>query len=925
MRHFRRLSVVCLSLLLLVQVLVPLFSFEHASAAHPQSFIQLSTPDTINGVAADSNAIYIAGLVPKVSAPDDKDAFVRKYDTNFNEVWTKQFGTPFFDSINGIALHSTGLYVVGTTRGDFFDDTSSGEPYAFVRKYDNTGNAIWTKVFRPDSGSASANSIAVDASGVYITGGVQNGLLPNQTVPPASGGEDGFIRKYDASGNHIWTRQFALKPDSSERLVSNGIATDSNSLYITGTAGDLGTTYVAKYAKNGTKIWSQSFEYSGRGSTGNDVAVSAGVVYAVGGGSLAGAHITALDTNGIVKWSTRVFLAGNDQGLGVAADSSGAYMGIRGRSWEDDGPEDGVVRKFAPGGKILWTNTVWSGEFSEERGHPDLVKDVAVVSGVLYAVGSAELDLFADPSGNPSGGNFIIKYTTDSAKKKIDFNGDGFADAAMGVPGEDLNTSTKVDSGAVNVIYGSAGGLSATSARADQLWTQDSAGIEGASEVGDKFGSALTAGDFNGDGFSDLAVGAPSEDIGSIVDTGSVNVIYGSSSGLSSSAVLPDQIFSQDTAEVDDICENGDLFSSSLAMGDFNHDGYDDLAIGAHGEDIDSIQDAGLVQIIYGSTGGFVVNPGAAVIEDQIWHQDIDEIEDASEPLDFFGRSLAAGDFNTDGITDLAIGAYGEDNEPVLNDGAVHIIFGSLASGLSATFIPDLMFDDQNSNEDGVAFGYSVAAGNFGNRAGAYLVVGSPFADVGAISDAGQVYLYTTDGLAQIWNQDSPSVEGAAETGDNFGITLAVGSFNPDIYDDLAVGAPKEDIGSVTDAGSVNVVYGYQSGLSATVVSASLTTGKADQIWSQDSTSIEDVNEPNDMYGSSLSVGDFNNDKRDDLVVGIPFEDLSGITNAGAVNLIYGASSGLSATSKPDQLWSQNSASVEDANESQDNFGHAIS
>jgi len=97
---------------------------------------------------------------------------------------------------------------------------------------------------------------------------------------------------------------------------------------------------------------------------------------------------------------------------------------------------------------------------------------------------------------------------------------------AIGVPGEDLGSVFKADVGAVEVIYGSSNGLSATSPHADQIWTEDSPNIDNQAETGDQFGQALATGDFNADGKDDLSVGVPLEDLGSIGNTGGVEVIY---------------------------------------------------------------------------------------------------------------------------------------------------------------------------------------------------------------------------------------------------------------------------------------------------------------------------------------------------------------------------------------------------------------
>ena len=169
---------------------------------------------------------------------------------------------------------------------------------------------------------------------------------------------------------------------------------------------------------------------------------------------------------------------------------------------------------------------------------------------------------------------------------------------AIGVSQED--SGSVVNSGGVEVIYGSSTGLSTFLVHADQFWTQNSADVEGSAEGGDQFGSSLTAGDFNADGKDDLAIGVPFEGLGSIGEAGGVEVIYGSSNGLSATFIHADEFWTQDTTNIDNQAEGSDQFGSSLTAADFNADGIDDLAIGVPFEGLGSISHAGGVEVIYG-------------------------------------------------------------------------------------------------------------------------------------------------------------------------------------------------------------------------------------------------------------------------------------------------------------------------------------
>jgi hypothetical protein len=246
---------------------------------------------------------------------------------------------------------------------------------------------------------------------------------------------------------------------------------------------------------------------------------------------------------------------------------------------------------------------------------------VVCVVGVLWlapvspaaraAPGPIQAVAGAAASGGAMGGRNVL----------ADFNADTYADLAVGAPFED-------DSGVVNVIYGSASGLSAT-AVPDQLWGQGSPSVEGNPVSGDWFGWSVVAADFGGSIHADLAVGVPEENGGE----GAVNVIYGSAAGLSATAT-PDQLWSQDTQDVEGTAGGGDSFGRSLAAGDFNDDGDVDLAIGVRGEG----GGEGAVNVIYGSAAGL----SATATPDQLWSQGSPNVEGTPNGGDEFGFSVAA-------------------------------------------------------------------------------------------------------------------------------------------------------------------------------------------------------------------------------------------------------------------------------------------
>jgi hypothetical protein len=418
------------------------------------------------------------------------------------------------------------------------------------------------------------------------------------------------------------------------------------------------------------------------------------------------------------------------------------------------------------------------------------------------------------------------------------------------------------------------------------------------------------SGDFNGDGYEDLAIGVPGEDVGDSTDAGAVNVIYGSPDSLTSTG---DQLWSQSTSGIEGVAESYDYFGYSLAAGDFDGDGYEDLAIGVLYENVGTVDQAGAVNVIYGSLDGLTATG------DQFWHQDVSGILDAAEASDYFGYSLAAGEFDGDSYDDLAIGVPYENVGTVSNAGGVHVIWGS-SGGLTPTF--DYLWSQNTSGildtaEASDLFGYSVAASDFDGDGYDDLAIGVPSEDVGTVSNAGAVSVIygTLGGLTtddQFWHQDVSGILDMAEASDFFGRPLTAGDFDGDGYDDLAIGVYAEDVGTISNAGGVHVIYGSSGGLTET----------DDKLWNQNSSGILDTAEASDLFGRALAAGDFDGDGYDDLAIGVPYENVGTVSDAGAVNVIYGSSGGL--TSTADQFWHQDVSGILGVAEASDLFGYAL-
>jgi hypothetical protein len=529
-----------------------------------------------------------------------------------------------------------------------------------------------------------------------------------------------------------------------------------------------------------------------------------------------------------------------------------------------------------------------------------------------------------------------------SGVAKADFNADGVGDLAIGVPFEDVidtSGSSRADAGVVQIIYGSPDGigLSDTAGPGNQLWSQASQGVPDSVEAGDRFGASLAAGDFNGDGISDLAIGVPGEDVLGLVDAGAVNVIYGSLEGLSTTEGFAAQFLHQGIAGVPGGLSSRDGFATALAWGDFDADDISDLAIGVPFEDVSGQDDAGGVNVIHGSTFGLDPN---GEVEAEFWTQDSEDIQDTAEAGDRFGSSLAAGGFLSPDIDYLAIGVPYEDLPGGVDAGGVLIL--RAGNGLTATGNQYWSQDApgvSNSVEDGDRFGFSLAVGQWRNpsappglRTGAFLAIGAPYEDLGSISKAGIVHvIYALPGVGldadfgpvgqgdELFSQNAEGFPGTAEEGDLFGYSIAASRFESS----LAIGVPNEDLGSSADAGAVNWVGQFDDG------------SPVHQLLTGNTGAINAGVAPGDQFGSALSVWSFRPFTfAPDLAIGVPGKDTGNAplpnfkNGAGAVAVVYNAGNGVldvMGDSEPaPRLFTQCSGTMRDNCEAGDQFGAAI-
>jgi hypothetical protein len=477
-----------------------------------------------------------------------------------------------------------------------------------------------------------------------------------------------------------------------------------------------------------------------------------------------------------------------------------------------------------------------------------------------------------------------------------DFNDDGFGDLAIGIPG--ATAGDKSGAGAVEVLYGSSNGLRAIGS---QRWTLASTNIPGSPHKNDHFGAALASGDFNRDGYDDLAVGIPNYDYVSggttYANAGEILILFGGANGLRAGHA---RLINSGIVDVNG--HAGAALASCDAWGTATAgvpDGYSDLVVGTPGSKYMTIVDG---------KGLFGGNRSSSSIS-----------ANAVGTTPHIGAAVACGHVLGGQIADVIFGApdaSGAGADPTVASSGVVFIW-SQTIGVPVAIKQDSL--GGNPREVGDRFGAVVAANDLDGNSHDDLIVGVPGEDLGSTVDSGAVSVFRSNGAGGFAStftltEETPNVPGNAIAGDHFGASLALADLNGDGARDYVVGVPGKRLDGQDAAGVIDVLYNGGDGFPR---------AGGNQLFSEDAAGMRNASAAGERFGVSVETGRFGKGAGLDIAVGIPGERVSGHADAGAVATIYN-NGGMGPASAGNQFWTLSSSGLAGNPRANDHFGTVV-
>ncbi|MBL8768018.1 MAG: FG-GAP repeat protein [Planctomycetes bacterium] len=501
------------------------------------------------------------------------------------------------------------------------------------------------------------------------------------------------------------------------------------------------------------------------------------------------------------------------------------------------------------------------------------------------------------------------------ASAGIDVNGDSFDDVVVGIPDESIDGALNV--GAILVIPGSATGLEPGAA---QWITPKDIGIDPLG-VQKRFGQRLAAGDFDGDGFDDVAVGCPGYAVTGKQSAGLVVVLRGGPAGLRTSGVKKWSQASPGIADKPDPDEfpkdSFENFGRDLVAADFDGDGRCDLAIGVAESFTPFHEKSGAVHVLFGS------KKGLRSARSRFLHFDVKGVPGSLGVYDDpngahwtkFGTSLAATDVDGDGRSELVVGTkmpYDADTFDCA------FVFKGTKKGLDLASAQIVPYDgDASSVHESVGtptlFASDLDADGLGD-----LVFGCPEQSAADELGAGTIHVFrgTAAGIdptthVQI-DRGLVAVDGLAVQGAQFGRACVTGDFDGDGVPEFVVGAPGDPIAMHPSSGSV---HHFSTG-------PALVSTTGDFTITQEDPGIAGMAFDIEQFGLQLATGDHDGDGFEDLVIAVPGENVGAGGYAGALHRIRGSAMGL--VTAGSQFLTQADLGVTDGPESGDRFGSVL-